>query len=574
MTTKETLSIAVTGSGGAGALTAGNLLLEVSAKVGCYGVLTRSVGPQIRGGEAAAMLRLGASPINGIADRFDVMLAMDWNNVDRFAAEIILDSESVIIADPEQGAIPDVITNSGAKILQVPMTGLAKQVPGGRVNMIAVGVIAEILALPETALEEVLHSQLSKKGEEVLRASLDTLAIGRRAVADVAKFPLPVNGESGEGRWIITGNHAAGLGAIRGGVRFVAAYPITPATEVLEWLSKTLPGVGGSLVQAEDELASINMAIGASYGGVPALTATSGPGLALMIESLGLAVSSETPVVVIDVMRAGPSTGIATRSEQSDLNIGLYGLHGDAPHLLLAPNSIDDCIFTCQWTTYLSEAMQTPAIILSDQFLGQARSVIDAPADITYIARREINEQPAEDYRRYELTANGISSMTIPGTPGGGYVADGLEHNTVGTPSGSVEDRSAQMDKRLRKITNFDYGDRWADISGEGDMAVITWGSTTGATREAIARLQDEGIDNIRLISIRLLLPVQTEKFDAALSGIERALIIEQCHTPQFYRYLRAHYDLPGKVELFHRAAPLMIRPGEIYTKIKACCES
>lgn len=574
MTNKQSLSIAVTGSGGAGALTAGNLLLEICAKVGCYGVLTRSVGPQIRGGEAAAMLRLNASPVNGIADRFDLMVAMDWNNVDRFASEIILDEESVIIADPEQGAVPDVIANSDAKILELPMAELARRVPRGRVNMVAVGAIAEILALPEKALDEILHLHLSKKGEEALKASLDTLAIGRHAVADADKIPLPVNGKSAEGRWIITGNHAAGLGAVRGGVRFVAAYPITPATEVLEWLSKTLPDVGGSLVQAEDELASINMAIGASFGGVPALTATSGPGLALMIESLGLAVSSETPVVVIDVMRAGPSTGIATRSEQSDLNIALYGLHGDAPHLLLAPNSIADCIFTCQWTIYLAEAMQTPAIILSDQFLGQARSVIDAPADVTYIARRDINEHPAEDYQRYELTANGISSVTIPGTPAGAYVADGLEHNTRGTPSGSVEDRSAQMDKRLRKITNFDYGDQWADISGEGDMAVITWGSTTGAVKEAIARLQEEGIDNIRLISIRLLLPVQTEKFDAALSGIEKALIIEQCHTPQFYRYLRAHYDLPGKVDLFHRAAPLMIRPGEIYTKLKACCES
>jgi 2-oxoglutarate/2-oxoacid ferredoxin oxidoreductase subunit alpha len=574
MTNKETLSIAVTGSGGAGALTAGNLLLEVSAKVGCYGVLTRSVGPQIRGGEAAAMLRLSANPVNGITDRFDVMVAMDWNNVDRFASEIILDSESVIIADPEQGEIPEVIAKSGARVLELPMTELAKQVSGGRVNMIAVGALAEILGLPETALHEVLEKQLSKKGEKALKASLDTLYIGRQAVADADKYPLPINEESAEGRWIITGNHAAGLGAIRGGVRFVAAYPITPATEVLEWLSKSLPEVGGALVQAEDELASINMAIGASYGGVPALTATSGPGLALMIESLGLAVGSETPVVVVDVMRAGPSTGIATKSEQSDLNIAIYGLHGDAPHLVLAPNSIADCIFTTQWSMYLAEAMQTPAIVLSDQYLGQARSVIDAPADVTYIARREVNENPSEEYRRYELTANGISPMTIPGTPNGGYVADGLEHNTAGTPSGSDEDRSAQMDKRLKKVNDFDYGDQWADISGEGEMAVITWGSTTGVVKEAIARLRDEGIEDIRLISLRLLLPVQEEKFEAALSGVKKALIIEQSHTPQFYRYLRAHYDLPKKVDLFHRAAPLMMRPGEIYTKLKACYES
>ncbi len=574
MSTKYTLSVAVIGSGGAGALTVGNLLLEVSARQGCYGVMTRSVGAQIRGGEAAALLRLGTGPVNGIADRFDLLLAMDWNNVDRFVSEILLDNESIIIADPEQGEIPDVIACSGAKTLKLPMTELARQVSGGRVNMIALGAIAEILDIPEAPLHEVLHKQLSRKGDEALKASLETMTAGRQAVGGFDKFLLPTSGEDGEGRWIITGNHAAGLGAFRGGVRFVAAYPITPATEVLEWLSRTLPGAGGSLVQAEDELASINMVIGASFGGVPALTATAGPGLALMIESLGLAVSSETPVVVIDVMRAGPSTGIATVSEQSDLNIGLYGLHGDAPHLLLAPNSVEDCIFTTQWSVYLAEAMQTAAIVLSDQLLGQARAVIDPPADVAFIARREVSEQPGEDYRRYEVTASGVSPVAIPGTPAGAYVADGLEHNTAGTPSGRAEDRSRQMAKRLKKITGFDYGDKWADISGQGDIAVITWGSTTGTVREGIARLQNDGIDNIRLLSIRLLLPVQPEKFAAALSGVEKVLIIEQCHTPQFYRYLRAHYDLPGKVELFHRAGPLMIRPGEIYNKIKEYIES
>ena len=182
-------------------------------------------------------------------------------------------------------------------------------------------------------------------------------------------------------RWLITGNEAAGYGALRGGVRFVAAYPITPATELLEWMAPALAKVGGTLVQAEDELASINMIIGASYGGVPSLTATSGPGLSLMIEALGLGVAAEMPIVVVDVMRSGPSTGIPTKSEQSDLNIALYGLHGDAPHLVVAPNSIADCLAATQWAVQLAEALQVPAIVLSDQYFGQTRAVVDRPAD-------------------------------------------------------------------------------------------------------------------------------------------------------------------------------------------------
>lgn len=570
----ESVALAIVGSGGAGALTVGNLLLEAAAKVGCYGLLNRAVGPQIRGGEAAALLRLGSRPIGSVADRFDVLLAMDWNNVARFAAEIKLDANSIVIADPEQGEVPAVIVKSGATIQNLPMTELVAQIKQGRANMLALGIIAKITDLPLATLSGLLEKKLASKGEAALASSIATVELGHNAADDLEKCPLPVVNGSADGRWIITGNHAAALGAVRGGIRFVAAYPITPATEVLEGMASSLKKVGGRLVQAEDELASINMLIGASFGGVPSLTATSGPGLALMMESLGLAVSSETPLVVIDVMRGGPSTGIPTKSEQSDLNIGLYGMHGDAPHLLLAPNSVADCIFTCQWSVYLAEAMQTPAIVLSDQYLGQARTVIDAPGNVSFIAHRDTVRQSTENYRRYAITTSGISPMAIPGTPGCAYVADGLEHDEKGTPSSQAEHHQSQMDKRLRKIENFDYGMHWADIAGEGDIAIITWGSTTCAVREALTELKQTGMDNIRLISIRLLLPVQAEKFAAALQGVRKALIIEQCHTPQFYRYLRAHYELPPEVELLHRAGPLLFHPQEIVDKIKKWSDS
>ncbi|HLF32570.1 MAG TPA: 2-oxoacid:acceptor oxidoreductase subunit alpha [Xanthomonadales bacterium] len=570
----KTLSIAVVGSGGTGAMTTGNLLLEAGARQGCYGLQTRSVGPQIRGGEAAAMVRLSSEPINCASDQFDILVAMDWNNVDRFASEIPIGPDSLIICDPAKGEIPQAMAKSGAKVQELPISALAKQVKSGRDNMIALGAIAEIAGLSRESIDFVLAKQLAQKGEQALQSSLESVESGRKAAANINKRPLPVGNRAGGEHWIISGNRAMGLGAIRGGIRFVAAYPITPATEILEWMAPKLPLVGGALIQAEDELASISMLLGASFGGVPSMTATSGPGLSLMIEGLGLAVCSEIPVVVVDVMRGGPSTGIPTTSEQCDLNIAVYGLHGDAPHLVLAPTTVTDCLFTAQWSVVLAEALQAPAIVLSDQFLGQATVIIDQPEPIELQARRNTATEPGANYQRFALTESGVSPMAIPGTPGGQYTTTGLEHTPAGTPSSTAQNHALQLDKRARKIQEFDYGNHWADIEGQGDQAIITWGSTTGAVREAMARLEHEGINNIRTVAIRLLAPAQPEKFAAALAGVRRILVIEQSHSAQFYHYLSAHYDLPHEREVFHRAGPLLMRAGELVEKIRSWSDS
>ena len=566
---QQSLSIAVVGSGGAGAITTGTLLLEAAAKQGCYGILTRTVGPQIRGGEAAALVRVGNAAIDCVGDGFDILLAMDWNNVDRLVAEIPLRADSLIIADPEQGKVPEAILTSGARICELPIGELAKSVNKGRPNMISLGILAELLDLQSSAVNAVLEKQLSKKGEAALQSSMETVQAGRDAASGLGKYPLPVGDVAGGKRWLITGNHASAYGALRAGIRFVAAYPITPATEVLEWLSSGLAKTGGRLVQAEDELASINMVIGASFGGIPSLTATSGPGLSLMIESLGLAVASEIPLVVIDVMRVGPSTGIATKAEQSDLNIAVYGFHGDAPHLVVAPNSVADCVSTTQWAVHLAEAMQVPIIVLTDQYLGQTKSIIDRPSKVDYKAERLTTGIPTGGYDRYAITDSGISPMAIPGTPGGQYTADGLEHSVKGTPSTKAEDHEQQMNKRQQKISNFNYGDHWADVEGTGSLAVLTWGSTTGAIREALRKLKQAGVDDIRLLSLRLITPAQPEKFTAAMTGVERVLIVEQNHSAQLWHFLRAHYELPKDAEVYNRAGPLLFRPGEIIEKIK-----
>lgn len=560
----RSVSIAFTGSGGAGVITAGTMLLNAAAKAGLYGLFTRSSGPQIRGGEAAAMLRLADQPVAAPGDVFDILIALDWHNIDRFAVELPLSRGSLVFADPAHGDIPAVIAESGAQLIELPLKDMAKAIPQGRPNMIALGVAARLLNLPDETLDAVMARMLEKRGDAAVTASRNGVAAGAQAVKDIslAGEPLTFNPSPPE-RWMISGNEAAGLGAVRGGVRFVAAYPITPATEVLEWLAPNLQKVGGALVQAEDELASINMIIGASYGGTPALTATSGPGLALMTESIGLAVASEVPLVIIDVMRGGPSTGIPTKTEQSDLNIALFGLHGDAPHLVFAPNTIDDCLFTTQWAVTLAEATQTPAIVLSDQLLGQTKAVIDQPADIAFVGQRLTPSGANEHYKRYAVGDGGVSYMAIPGTQGGQYTADGLEHSETGLPSAQVSDHATQLDKRANKLLDYDFGDHWADQEGGGPLAVITWGSTTATVREALGRLKEKGRE-IRLIAPRLLSPLQPTAWEGALDGVERAIVVELNHTGQFYHYIKGRLNLPADTTPLHRPGPLPFRVDEM----------
>ena len=568
------VSIALAGSGGSGVMTAGTVLLAAAAKAGAYGLMVRTSGPQIRGGEAAALLRLGPQAMSSLDDGFDLLLAIDWQNVNRFADEIVLGPRSVLIGDPDEGEAPEVFKATGARYAPLSMKKMAKAIPGSWVNMIALGLSGTLAGLPLQALQDAMRE--SWKKPDTLDANLKAVAAGAEAAVGIAAnlaqmggpmAQLAVGALSAKPRWMISGNEAAGFGAIRGGVRFVAAYPITPATEVLEWLAPKLVEVGGTLLQAEDELASINMIIGASYGGVPSLTATSGPGLALMTEAIGLAVASEVPIVVVDVMRGGPSTGIPAKSEQSDLSFAVSGLHGDAPRLVVAPTSIGDCLGATQWAVHLAEALQAPAIVLSDQFMGQSRAIIDRPVDAGFTAQRLTAQANTPDYKRYRNTDSGVSPMAIPGTEGVTYTADGLEHSEAGIPSSQSRDHVLQLDKRKRKLDVHDYGDYWADIEGDGDAVVITFGSASGPVREAIARAKAAGVA-MRLIVLRLLAPTRPEQMTAALQGAKRIIVVEQNHGAQLYRYLRAYYDFPAPPATYHRPGPLPLRPGELLTAL------
>lgn len=556
----DSVSLAIAGSGGSGVMTAGTFLLDAAARSGLYGLMVRTSGPQIRGGEAAALLRLGTRQLESLDDSFDVLLAIDWQNVHRFADEIPLRADGLLVCDADAGEVPEVFRASGARVIALPLKKMAKAHPGSWINMLALGITGALAGLAIEPMEEAVRAGWKRDGE-VLQANLGALRAGAEAVAaDALVRRAPA--AAAQPRWLLSGNEAAGYGALRGGVRFVAAYPITPATELLEWMAPALVKAGGCLLQAEDELASVNMIIGASFGGVPSLTATAGPGLALMTEGIGLAVAAEVPIVVVDVMRGGPSTGIPAKSEQSDLSFAVGGLHGDAPRLVLAPTSISDCAATAQWAVELAEGLQAPAIVLSDQFMGQSRAIVAAPQLPPPGARRVVAEPNAPEYKRYRDTPSGVSPMAIPGAPGTTYTADGLEHTEGAIPSSQARDHAKQLDKRLRKLVQHDYGSRWADIEGEGPLAVITFGSASGPVHEAAARAAAQGV-KLKLITLRLLAPLQPEVFARALAGVERVMVVEQNHGAQLLRYLRGMADLPRPAS-FHKPGPLPLRPAEI----------
>lgn len=560
-------SLALIGSGGAGVMTAGQVLLDAATDAGYFGLMTRSTGPQIRGGEAAALVRLGVAPVGCQGDRIDLLIALDWGKAERFADELSLDGDSLVIGDPAEGEPPEWIVASGARRLDVKFAGLARERRGARVNTIAVGLAGRLIGLDPAGMGTTLRRLFESKGSRLVDGALVGLDAGVLAAADLSA-PCTLAPPAPQARWLLTGNEAVGMGALRGGVRFCAAYPITPSTEIQEWLAAHLPQVGGRLVQAEDELASINMCIGASFGGVPAMTATSGPGFSLMVEALGLAVATEVPLIVVDVMRGGPSTGIPTKSEQADLGIAVNGAHGDAPRLVLAPNSIGDCLTTTQWAVHLAEALQCPAVVLSDQLLGQARAAILPPEERDWHAKRRTAPTGLPGYERFVDTKDGISAMAIPGLPGGEYTATGLTHSASARPSAMVADHHRQLDKRQRKLEQFDYGDYWADLEGDGALGVLTWGSTTLAAREAVSRLRDEGLA-VRLVSLRLLSPLDPTRIARALAGVDRLLVAEQSHSGQFLRHLRSLCDLPGHTRSLAEPGPLPLRPGRIAAALR-----
>lgn len=560
---RNSIAIVFAGSGGAGAITAGSTFLQAAARDGYYGLMTKLSGAQVRGGEAAALVEIGVAPLDAQPDRFDVLVALDWANVGKFAPEIPMDENSLVLADPAAGAPAQAIVATGARFVEFPFAKLAGEIAGGRVNMVALGAATQLAGLSPEAVEQSIRALIGAKGEAAVAASLAAVEAGAAAAAPIAGEIVLKAGAPGR-RWFGSGNEAIGLGVLRGGVRFVAAYPITPATEITEWLAPRMHAVGGRAMLAEDEIAAINMAVGASFGGTPSMTVTSGPGLSLKVETIGLAISAEIPLVIVDVMRVGPSTGIPTKSDQGDLDLALYGTHGDAPRIVLAPMSISDCALTAERAVHLAEGLQTPVFVLSDQSFGQTQTVIDEPVARAEPMRRKVEtDATGATFHRYQPTPDNVSPMPAPGAEGLQWVAEGLSHDEFGHPSNQAKFHLAGLEKRRAKLENFDYGDIWGEVSGEGETAIVAFGSSVGPVREAARRLKERGVA-VKVVGLRLLAPIPKKEIAAALEGVRRVIVVEQNHTGQLYRHLLGAKAVPPEAESLARPGPAPIRPGDI----------
>ena len=366
---------------------------------------------------------------------------------------------------------------------------------------------------------------------------------------------------------ITDGNEMCAAASIFAGCQFFGGYPITPSTEIMQFLTDHIWKYGGSVLQAEDEIAGIGAAVGASFAGKKAMTATSGPGLSLKCEMMGLASIAELPLVIVDVQRGGPSTGLPTKNEQSDLFAAVFSAHGDVIRPVLAPTSVADTFRTTIEAFNIAEYYQTPVIILSDQEIASRKETMD-PIDTSQfeiIDRLVPTGTELRDYKRFKQTENNISPISYPGLYGGTYLASGIEHVESGAPTNSGNVHQRMNDKRTKKFNSLKKRKDLFEILGNEDapIAMVAWGSVAGVCREALAMAKAQGL-NVKLLVPYLLYPVAEGTYLDFFASVQKGFIIEQSHLAQFHKLLRMHLDLPKGVRCMARSGANPFLPGEI----------
>jgi 2-oxoglutarate ferredoxin oxidoreductase subunit alpha len=489
----------------------------------------------ISGGPSIYQVRLGTGEVLSAGDDVDILVAFyqhsynDHINTLRDGGILIYDSDNVQ-PDPNQKRFRSV---------GVPITGQTVEAIGGTAkdkgkNMFVLGLLARMFDLDVPKLEAMLQGYYKGKGEDVVRNVTGAFNAGYGydigKLTDTFAFEVPVNRAACK-QIVSDGNQAIAYGALTAGIRFGAGYPITPWSSIMEILRAELPKYGGIFVQAEDELAAIAMACGASYAGHLSLTGTSGPGLALKTEALGWAVMAEMPLVIIDVQRGGPSTGLPTNVEQSDLNIACFGGHGDSPRIVLAPGSVEDCFYTTIEAAKLAREYSCPVIVLSDQALATRFETWEMPdlAKLTQDLTPDFSPR-GPSYKPYENAADGIAHHAAPGTPmvDGKYpVVTGLEHDEVGHPASRPANHVMMMAKRRRKLQVLASRLPKAEAYGapEGNVLLIGWGSSQGPIREAVDKARAAG-ESVSALNIRYIQPLQPG-IGEILEGFNHIFVVE-----------------------------------------------
>jgi 2-oxoglutarate ferredoxin oxidoreductase subunit alpha len=576
----DDLIIGMAGSGGDGIVSAGESLISAAAAEGYFAILTKSFGSQIRGGESSCRLRVSTRPVLNPGGTLSVAVVLNWEDFLKFGGELPVGPDTVVIYETKTGVEPAVIPLSGvtpAVVFAAPMEDMAMKAAGTvqAKNSVVLGLLAGWFGLARKSILKGIGKKFTRKGADVLQGNERAFAAG---LEYAEQHPLTGDRQlsppaPAHGRKLLTdGNDMCGAAALFAGCKFFGGYPITPASEIMQYLGREIWKYGGSLLQAEDEIAGIAAAVGASFAGVKAMTATSGPGLSLKTEVLGLASVAELPLVCVDVQRGGPSTGMPTKREQADLFAAVFSAHGDTVRPVLAPISVADTFGVTVEAFNIAEQYQTPVIVLSDQEIAQRKEIVD-PIDTSrfqLLERLQPTGQELEQYTRFRFTESGISPLSHPGMMGGNYLAAGIEHNELGAPTASGEMHARMNDKRLRKMDPLKQRRDLFVIEGDPDATIglISWGSVAGVALEALQLARAEGL-KARLLVPKLLYPVAEEIYREFFAPLRKCLVIEQSHQGQLYRIIRMWVPVPPEFQVLAKSGANPIAPEEVLEKIR-----
>jgi 2-oxoglutarate ferredoxin oxidoreductase subunit alpha len=573
------LILGMAGAGGDGVVSAGESLMTALARDGYHAIMTKSFGSQIRGGESSCRVRLSTRPVTNPGGLLDLAVALNWDDFLRFGGELPVGGTTSVVYESASGVAPDRLPLVGvapAEARPVPITELARQSAGSdkAKNSVVLGLLCGWYGLAAERVLAGLRRKLAKKGPELVAGTERAFAAGReyaRAHPLTNPRATPLEPPTGGALWLTDGNDMCAAAALFAGCRFFSGYPITPSSEIMQFLGREIWKYGGAMLQAEDEIAGVGAALGASFAGQKALTATSGPGMSLKSEILGLASIAELPLVCVNVQRGGPSTGIPTKSEQSDLFQAALSAHGDVLRPVLAPTSVADTFGLTVEAFNIAEVYQTPVILLSDQELAQRKETV-APIDTrTFTLHERVQPQAAEldDYARFRFTDSGVSPLSHPGLAGGSYLAAGIEHDERGAPTARGEMHARMNEKRFRKLEPLQERDDLFQIEGDpqAPLALVAWGSVAGVALEALQLARAEGL-HVRLMVPRLLWPVARDLWRRFFSGVRAGLVVEQSHQGQLHGLLRMHIELPRGVTSLARSGANPFSPLELVQEL------
>ncbi|GAA4701411.1 2-oxoacid:acceptor oxidoreductase subunit alpha [Brevibacillus fulvus] len=575
------LSWKVGGQQGEGIESTGEIFSMAMNRMGYHLYSYRHFSSRIKGGHTNNKIRVSTKPMRAISDDLDILVAFDQETIDLNAHE--LREGGIVIADAKfNPKLPEGLPS--VRLLTVPLTEIADELGTSLMkNMVSIGASSSILGIPVENYRNIVEDMFLRKGEKVVEKNMEAIRRGFDFVNELTGGNLPefqLEKADGQKQLFMIGNDAIALGAIAGGVRFMPAYPITPASEIMEYLIKKLPKFGGTVIQTEDEIAAITMAIGANYGGVRALTASAGPGLSLMMEAIGLAGITETPVVIVDTQRGGPSTGMPTKQEQSDLNALINGTHGEIPKVVMAPSTVEECFYDTIEALNIAEEYQVPVILATDLTLSLGKQTV-TPFDFSKVEIRrgklllgqELPEREQNDlFKRYEVTEDGVSPRVVPGQKYGLHHVTGVEHQPSGNPSESPVNRKQQMDKRMRKldglVQKFPNPVLFDAPHSEPDVLIVGVNSTGGTIQEAKERLEKEGL-KVNHAQIRLIHPFPTEVIKPYVEKATKVITVENNATGQIANLLKLHVGHAEKIESVLKYDGNPFLPKEIYTEVK-----